>query len=94
VVIEALEHGLPIIAPSHCGFVDAITERCGFLITPSSPSALRSGIAQAIAKLEQDELHRRELARGAISQAEQYDWKVKAKTLKEIYDARSAEEPR
>lgn len=94
VVVEALEMGLPVIAPSHCGFVDAVTANCGILVPASTPQELKSAIASAIEELGNDEPRRKELARGAKERAKEFYWEAKGKALKEIYEARMTEDKR
>jgi len=91
VTIEAMEMGLPVIAPDHCGFADAINEDCGILVPVSRPKSLIKGFAQAVAHLEGDEMLRRRLALGALARAKKYSWSNKVERLASIYEVRLAE---
>lgn len=92
VTIESLELGLPVIAPKHCGFADAITEDCGILIPVTTPQRYMSQTAVAIETLARDETLRAKLSKGALERAKDYDWVRKADQLSAIYELKLAEE--
>ena len=84
VVIEALAHSLPVISPDHCGFIDAVTARCGTRVKASSRHDLVSGIRDAIVTLSNEDIRFR-LAQGAFDRSKAYLWESKAVQLDCIY---------
>lgn len=92
VTIESLELGLPVIAPYHCGFADAITNDCGILVSVTTPQRFIDDAAVAIETLARNEALRSKLAQGALKRAKHYAWANKADQLAAIYEARLAEE--
>ena len=90
--IESLELGLPVIAPKHCGFADAITEGCGVLIPVTTPQQYLSQTAMAIETIAKDEALRVALAQGALERAASYDWTRKVDELSAIYEMKLVEE--
>ncbi|WP_386685004.1 glycosyltransferase family 4 protein [Loktanella sp. R86503] len=91
VTVEALELGLPVIAPSHCGFVDAVTQDCGILVPVNSFSAMTTAITQAVLTLATNEKFRYRLGQGALRRAPFYDWSRKGDELMKVYSERFAE---
>lgn len=85
VLLEALSMGLPVIALNHLGFANVITDKCGVKINIHSHKQVVRDIAKAIEALEQDELHRMELAHGAVERAKEFSWEDKAAQINEIY---------
>lgn len=87
VLLEALQHGLPIIAPDSCGFAGVVTEECGIKIRIDWPNAFARSYGAALNHLAQDESLRMQLAHGATKRAEAFTWAHKTQRLKEIYTA-------
>jgi len=91
VIVEALSLGLPVVCPDHCGFKDAINEKCGIKIPIGSPHQLVEDMAGALERLARDETYRRSLARGAIKRAGEFTWNMKVAVLEKIYFAKIRE---
>lgn len=87
VLLEALQQGLPVIAPDSCGFAGVITEECGMKIRIDWPRAFARAYGRALNALAQNETVRLRLAYGAIRRAEDFTWSRKTARLKEIYMA-------
>lgn len=85
VLLEALSFGLPIVALDLFGFSNAITDQCGIKIPVHSRQQVVADLAHAINVLESDESKRHELAKGALSRANDFTWSQKAKTIDDIY---------
>lgn len=87
VVIEALASGLPVLCPDHCGFPDAVTPECGIRVKASSKRDIVEGLRDAIVKIG-DETFRFQLAKGAVSQSQKFEWDLKARVVDGIYHAK------
>lgn len=87
VLLEALQHGLPVIAPNSCGFSGVITEQCGIKIDNDWPKVFAARYGQALNELAQDEIKRLNLANGAILRAKEFSWAHKTARLQMIYSA-------
>lgn len=86
VLLEALSLGKPVVCLDHCGFADVVDETCGIKIPVGGPNTVIRGFADALKRLEDDELRKR-LSLGARAKAEKYLWSEKGKVLKRIYGA-------
>lgn len=93
VLLEALQHGLPVIAPDSCGFSGVITEECGIKIDIALPETFAENYGRALDSLAKNEDRRIRLAHGATRRAEAYTWEHKTERLKEIYRALASREP-
>ena len=85
VTVEALGMGLPVVAPSHCGFSDIIDEKCGFLVPVNKPRAMVLGITNAVLRLHNDESLRFRMAQCAYERAEMFTWYNKCNKLNILY---------
>jgi glycosyltransferase involved in cell wall biosynthesis len=80
VLLEAMEHGLPVLASDVGGVSDVVrTGENGFLLPSADPNAL----ARAFSALE-DEALRARLAQGARELAALYHWDALAPRLSEL----------
>lgn len=87
VLLEALQHGLPVIAPNSCGFAGVITDECGIRIDIDWPESFARAYGKTLNRLASDEEWRLNLAMGAVKRAEEFTWFHKTARLKEIYSA-------
>ena len=85
VLLEALSHGLPVIAPDLFGFSNVITKQCGIKIPVCSQQQFVADLAQAINAIEADEMLRQKMAEGALQRAKDFTWAQKAQTIDGIY---------
>lgn len=86
VLLEALQHGLPVVAPNSCGFAGVITDECGIRIDIDWPKPFAENYGKALNRLAQDEFLRMRLSQGAINRATEFSWSKKTERLKEIYE--------
>ena len=88
-VLEAMEHGLPVVASDVGGVCDVVRSGDnGLLVPPGEPVALRD----ALRTLE-DRTLRARLARGARETAGLYHWSAIAPRLEELLCARDDDPP-
>lgn len=85
VLLEALSHGLPVIAPDLFGFSNVITGQCGIKIPVRSQQQFVADLAQAINAIEANEMMRQKMAEGASQRAKDFTWTQKAQTIDGIY---------
>lgn len=85
VAMEALQHGLPIIALNHCPFASAINEQCGIHITVTTPRQIIKDIAKAIDFLYENETIRQSMARASIARSRDFSWDSKLAILDKLY---------
>ena len=85
VLLEALSFGLPVVALDLFGFSNIITDQCGIKIPVHSRQQVVADLARAINALESDESKRHELAKGALSRANDFTWQHKVQTIDSIY---------
>lgn len=85
VLLEALSLGVPVICLDHCGFADVVTSECGIKVPVGTPRQIESGLAAAIAKLDNNEKERRRLAKGALKRITEFSWENKAAMVNSIY---------
>lgn len=87
VLLEALQHGLPVIAPDSCGFAGVITPESGIKIDINWPGTFARLYGEALESLATNEPLRLRLSQGAATRAEEFAWTRKTLRLKEIYTA-------
>lgn len=85
IVMEALQHGLPIIALNHCAFSSVINESCGVKIELKNMEQIINDIAYNLDFLHENEGVRRTMANNALLHAQNFTWEKKIKTLNAIY---------
>jgi len=85
VLLEALSQGVPVVCPDHCGFRDVITDNCGIKVAATNREAIESDLADAIARLGNDESLRAKLAQGALARVPDFSWEKKAQMVSTIY---------
>ncbi len=85
VCLEALQRGLPVIAPDHCGFASVINASCGIKIPVTAYREMVSGFSNAVESLATDEERRRQLSEGAFERCHDYTWAAKMQTINGIY---------
>jgi len=86
VVLEAMACAKPVIATAWGGPLDYLDEHCGILVPPTSPAALVSGLADAMAALAADPALRARLGAAGRRRIEaHFDWRAKTARMLEIY---------
>ena len=86
VLLEALNQGVPVICPDHCGFANVVTDDCGVNLPVRSPRQLVGDLAEAIERLSDDEPRRRRLAAGALERIGRFSWSRKAEAIDGVYE--------
>lgn len=94
VTIEALSEGIPVIAPDHCGFRDAINSNSGILVPVNSPNQMIRDLVSAIICLADNEQRRIQLSKGARARATRFLWSEKVHIISEVYRRRVEQEYR
>ena len=88
VVLESFAAGRPLIAARVPGLATAVRHgETGWVVEPESPEALAEAIRVALA----DAPLRERLGRQARAQAENYDWKIIARSYLELFERLVAE---
>lgn len=86
VVLEALQHGLPIVCLDHCGFSSVVNEHCGIKIPITNSSEISKNFAKALDFLYHNEDRRFQMAQQAIQESKKYTWEAKMEVLNSIYN--------
>ncbi|MGN0395679.1 MAG: glycosyltransferase family 4 protein [Coprococcus sp.] len=87
VVLEAMSHGLPVIAINHHGVGEIVTEETGIRIDPISYNSLKRGFAEAIERYAKEpQLMKQHGLSGRKRLEECYSWEHNAKVLQNIYE--------
>lgn len=90
VLLEAMQHALPVVAPDSCGFAGVITEESGIKISIDWPETFAKNYGRALERIGLDEAFRQRLCQGARKRANDFTWACKTARLKEIYTAVAA----
>lgn len=86
VVMEAMACGLPVIATRWGGPADYLDESCGILVEPSNREGFVIGLADAIRRLAQDGVLRRQMGEAGRAKAiREFDWQRKIDRMLEVY---------
>ncbi len=86
VVLEAMAHGLPVIATRWGGPIDYVTAQTGMLIPPVSREALVEGFKTQIEVLAANPILRKSMGAAAIARVKkEYLWKDKVNKMIKIY---------
>lgn len=80
-LMEALAHGLPVVATAVGGVAETIDAGSGRLVPPGDPAALAAALIAVVA----DDSLRHELAEGARRLGESFDARLVAATLVDTY---------
>lgn len=92
VTIEVLALGLPIVCLDHCGFGGGVDDTCGIKVPVKTPVSVVAGLAGGIARLDEHEALRFDLAKGAVLRAQDFAWeKEAAVAVDRIYRQKPAE---
>ena len=87
VVLEAMSHGLPVIAINHHGVGEIVTDETGIRIDPVSYDYVKKGFANAIEQYAQNpRLIKQHGLAGRKRLETQYSWGNNAKILQDIYE--------
>ncbi|MFO1091082.1 MAG: glycosyltransferase family 4 protein [Hyphomicrobiales bacterium] len=88
VVLEAMAIGKPVIAAAWGGPLDYLDDDCGVLIPPQTPDVFVHQLAEALERLAGAPELRRQMGRHGRERVEkQFDWRVKARKVLQIYGA-------
>lgn len=94
VVLEAMSHGLPVIAINHHGVGEIVTDETGIRIAPVSYDYVKKGFVKAIERYAKNpQLIKQHGLAGRKRLETQYSWENNAKVLQSIYE-RIVEEDR
>lgn len=86
VAYEAMGHGLPLIVSDRGGPGAAVTDDCGYRITPESPQRFASDIAEAIRALVEDPDRRVSMGAAARDRVlTSGTWDARIRRMEEIY---------
>lgn len=86
VVVEAMSHGLPLIAAAYGGPGFTVGDQCGVTVAPENPSQFAAGIAQAIRGLAAEPLRVASMGRAARRRVEtEFLWDRKVERMGELY---------
>lgn len=86
VVLEAMSHGLPVIAINHHGVGEIVTDETGVLIDPVSYESVKQGFLRAIEQYAQNPyLMEKHGIAGRKRLETHYSWENNAKVLQDIY---------
>ena len=95
VVLEAMSHGLPVIAINHHGVGEIVTDATGIRIDPISYDSVKSDLAKAIEKYAKNpDLMKQHGLAGRKRLEMYYSWENNAKVLQNIYERIAVEEKR
>ena len=87
VVLEAMSHGLPVIAINHHGVGEIVTDETGIRIDPVSYDYVKKDFVKAIEQYAQNpQLIKQHGLAGRKRLETQYSWENNAKVLQEIYE--------
>lgn len=86
IVMEALQHNLPIVALNHCAYSSVIDESCGIKIDIQPSRFIPQKFADALDKIAASEELRQQLAAGAHTRSESYSWESKLQLINEVYE--------
>lgn len=87
VVLEAMSHGLPVIAINHHGVGEIVTDKTGILIEPRTYDFLKKGFVDAIKRYAEDyQLIKTHGCAGRHRIEEKYSWEKNAQVLQGIYE--------
>lgn len=93
VVLEAMSHGLPVIAINHHGVGEIVTDETGILIEPSSYASVKFGFVKAIEQYAQKPYLMKKHGMAGRKRLERYySWENNARVLQGIYEKIVAEE--
>ena len=87
VVLEAMSHGLPVIAINHHGVGEIVTDETGIRIDPVSYDSVKNDLTKAIEKYAKNpDLMKQHGLAGRKRLEMYYSWKNNAKVLQSIYE--------
>ena len=85
VVMEALSHGVPMIALDHQGVAEIVTNDCGIKIPVTTVPRVAQGIADALARLAGDRSEVARMSRAALARAQELLWARNGEQMEAIY---------
>ena len=85
VLLEALEHGLPVICHNAWGMSSVVNEQCGRLIPLATPEQSIRAFANAMQELAKNSAELEKLSSGALARAEELSWDSKAAIMRDYY---------
>lgn len=87
VVLEAMSHGLPVIAINHHGVGEIVTDETGIRIDPISYATVKQRFAEAIERYARNpQLMKQHGLAGRKRLETHYSWENNAKVLQSIYE--------
>jgi glycosyltransferase involved in cell wall biosynthesis len=86
VVLEAMAHGLPILALNHQGVGAFVPEAAAIKVPVSTPSGAVRSLAEGIRKLYQSSRDRQSMALAAWACAKEQTWDRRAKAMSSLYE--------
>jgi glycosyltransferase involved in cell wall biosynthesis len=87
VVLEALSHGVPVLAGNHQGVGDIVTAESGIKVEVTTPHNMIRAYRDAIIRIARDhELHAR-LSQGAARRAADYLWPRQGERIRDYYQS-------
>ena len=85
VLLEALEHGLPVICHNAWGMSSVVNGQCGRLIPLATPEQSIRAFANAMQELSKNSAELEKLSSGALARAEELSWDSKAAIMRDYY---------
>lgn len=85
IVMEALQHNLPIVALNYCAYASVVNDTCGIKIDIHPCEDIPRKFAEALDKLAASEDLRTQLAKGARECGIANSWKSKLEVINRVY---------
>jgi glycosyltransferase involved in cell wall biosynthesis len=85
IVLEAMAHGMPIIALDHQGVASVVPADAGIKVAVTTPDETIGGLARAMGELADDPNRRREMGCRAARCAAENTWQKRAEQMTALY---------
>ena len=86
VVLEAMAHGLPILALNHQGVATFVPDAAAIKVPVSTPSETVASLAEGIRRLFQNSESRKAMGRAAWACAKEQTWERRALAMSSLYE--------